>query len=104
MNWSRSSAGRTPIVHPDTLRRWMREDRRGQRKAAPGRGRRRTPEQLRRLIVKLARETGWGYTRILGELKKLGVRSLSRNTVKNILQANGFEPGRSAGWGPGMSS
>jgi len=27
---------------------------------------------LRELIPKLARETGWGYTRIMGELKKLG--------------------------------
>jgi transposase-like protein len=50
------------IVHPDTLRRWIREDRRGRRKAPVARGRRRTPEQLRRLIIKLARETGWGYT------------------------------------------
>ena len=45
------------IVHPDTLLRWVREDRRGNRKQAPvWRGRPRTPEQLRRLIRKLARE------------------------------------------------
>lgn len=36
------------IVHPDTLRRWIREDRRGRRKVAVPRGRRRTAEQIRR--------------------------------------------------------
>jgi putative transposase len=87
------------IVHPDTLRRWIREDRRGRRKAPVARGRRRTPEQIRRLIIKLARENGWGYTRILGELKKLGVRCVSRNTVKNILKAHGLDPGPRRGIG-----
>jgi putative transposase len=87
------------IVHPDTLQRWIREDRRGRRKVAVPRGRRRTPDQVRRLIVKLAKETGWGYTRILGELKKLGVRSVSRNTVRNILQVQGYDPGPQRGVG-----
>jgi putative transposase len=87
------------IVHPDTHRRWIRENRRERRKAAVPRGRRRTPEQIRRLILKLGRETGWGYTRILGELKKLGIRSVSRNTVKNILKAHGLDPGPRRGLG-----
>src|SRR4051794_22906439 len=53
------------IVHPDTLRRWVRESRK-QRKFKPVKvGRRLTNESIRRLIIKLARETGWGYTRIL---------------------------------------
>jgi putative transposase len=87
------------IVHPGTLRRWIREDRKGRKKVPVARGRRRTPEQIRRLIVKFANENGWGYTRILGELKKLGVRSVSRNTVKNILRANGLDPGPQRGPG-----
>src|SRR6185436_17418433 len=74
------------IVHPDTLRRWIREDRKGRSKS-PAKGRRRTAEDIRRLILKLAKENGWGYTRILGELKKLGIKAVSRNTVKNILKA-----------------
>ncbi len=63
------------------------------------RGRRRTAEQICRLILKFARENSWGYTRILGELKKLGVRSVSRNTVKNILSAHGLDPGPERGIG-----
>jgi putative transposase len=86
------------IVHPDTLLRWIREDRRGARKQSPvRRGRPRTPEQLRRLIRKLARENDWGYTRIMGELKKLGIQPPSRNTVKNILKAVGLDPGPQRG-------
>src|SRR5580698_4601189 len=87
------------IVHPTTLRRWIREERRGKRKVPVARGRRRTAEQIRRLIVKLGRETGWGYTRILGELKKLHICRVSRNTVKNILKAHGLDPGPRRGVG-----
>ena len=87
------------IVHADTLRRWIRESRK-QKRYVPARvGRRPTAESIRKLIIKLARETGWGYTRILGELKKLGIRSVSRNTVKNILKANGLDPGPKRGVG-----
>jgi hypothetical protein len=33
----------------------------------------------------VAKENEWGYTRIfLGELEKLGIRSISRNTVKEF--------------------
>ena len=86
------------IVHPDTLLRWVREDRRGTRKQPPAyRGRRRTPEQLRRLIRRLARENDWSYTRIVGELKKLEIRPPSRNTVKYILKAVGLDSGPQRG-------
>jgi putative transposase len=80
------------------MRRWIREQRAGRRKTAK-RGRRRTAASIRRLILKLAQESGWGYTRILGELKKLGIKSVSRNTVKNILKAHGFDPGPQRGVG-----
>jgi putative transposase len=87
------------IVHPSTLRRWIRE-RRGRQKYVPAkRGRRPTAESIRKLILKLAKDTGWGYTRILGELKKLGIQSVSRNTVKRILRANGYDPGPKRGVG-----
>src|SRR5688500_721735 len=85
------------IVRPDTLLRWIREEK--GKKPPAKRGRRRTPEQIRRLILKLARENEWGYTRILGELKKLGIRSLSKNTVKRILKDAGYDPGPKRGEG-----
>jgi hypothetical protein len=41
------------------------------------------------------------YTRIIGELKKLGIKPPSRNTVKKILKTAGFEPGPKRGEGTG---
>lgn len=87
------------IVHPDTVLKWVRENRRDKDKQPVKRGRRRTPEQIRKLIRKLARENGWGYTRIMGELKKLGIKPPSRNTVKNILKSVGLDPGPQRGEG-----
>ena len=51
------------------------------------------------MVIKMARETGWGYTRIAGEIKKLGTHTMSPNTVKNILLAEGFDPGPKTGHG-----
>ncbi|MBX3399505.1 MAG: hypothetical protein KF873_12245 [Gemmataceae bacterium] len=62
-------------------------------------GRPRTEESVRDLVLRLARETGWGYSRILGELKKLGIRSVSRSTVINILREMGIDPGPKRGIG-----
>lgn len=42
--------------------------------------------------MKVARENpGWGYTRILGELKKLNLTPPSRSTIRNILREHGLE-------------
>lgn len=54
-------------------------------------GRPRTAFDLRELVLKIARETGFGYTRILGELRKLGVTNVCRQTLVNILKENGFD-------------
>jgi len=61
------------------------------RKNMSKRGRKRTPEEIRELVIRLAKENNWGYTRILGELKKLRIKSISRSTVKRILRENGLE-------------
>ena len=68
------------IVTPDTLLRWHRElvakkwtfiERR-----RPGRPR--TREELVRLVVRMASEnSSWGYTRIQGAMRTLGVTSLA---------------------------
>ncbi len=71
------------------------------KKATPKRkpGRPRTPDEIRELVLRLAKETSWGYTRILGELRKLGIKSISRQTVKVILKENDIDPGPKRGKG-----
>jgi putative transposase len=88
------------IVHPGTIRRWIREaaaTTSARRKVKTGRPR--TAEDIEKLILKLAKDNSWGYTRILGELKKLGIESITRNTVKSILKRNGFDTGPKRGPG-----
>jgi putative transposase len=78
------------IVAPSTYRRWIRNlNNRVPKKRT---GRPRTPEVIRELVLRMARETGWGYTRILGELRKVRGFKISRQTVVNILKAEGLEP------------
>jgi putative transposase len=85
------------IVDYSTFRRWVRKEEGLDARA--GKGRPRIAMIIRELVVQMARETGWGYSRILGELRKLGVGRISRQTVKNILVEHGFEPGPRRGRG-----
>ena len=89
------------IVSPRTFRRWVAKSEgvAKPRSATAQPGRPRVEEDIRELVLRLAGETGWGYTRILGELKKLGVHRVSRSTVRNILIEAGFDPGPSRGRG-----
>ena len=82
------------IVTPVTFLRRIREEKRaGKRPTKAGRrGRPRTAEEIRRLIVRLAQENAWGYAGIVGELKKIGLRSIKKSTVRNILKAEGLAP------------
>ena len=86
------------IVSYRTFLRWVNGESQSKGKFKK-RGRRRKPDEIRELIVRLARENNWGYTRILGELKKLGIHKISRNTVKNILREAGLDPGPTRGKG-----
>ena len=85
------------IVDYSTFRRWVRKEEGLDARA--GKGRPRIAMIIRELVVQMARETGWGYSRILGQLRKLGVGRISRQTVKNILVEHGFEPGPRRGRG-----
>jgi hypothetical protein len=57
--------------------------------------------EIRRLVVRLAKENGtWGYRRIQGELKHLGI-AIAPSTVWSILQAEGIDPAPRKAWLPG---
>lgn len=85
----------TSFVTYQTFARWVREAEQNHqtKSASPKRkpGRPRTCDEIRDMVVKLARENTWGYTRILGELRKLRI-TISRQTVKNILKEHGLDP------------
>jgi putative transposase len=94
------------IVSPRTFARWASGEVSGTQSAQPAHseqpaksGRPRTADELRELVQRLARENEWGYTRILGELKKLGVGKICRSTVVNILRQAGLDPGPKRGEG-----
>lgn len=55
-------------------------------------GRRGTPETLQQVVVRLAKETGWGYGRIVCELKKLRIQCVGRTAVRKILKEEGVSP------------
>lgn len=50
------------IVHPSTIRRWIRDASDNVAKAQKNVGRPRTAEQIETLILKLAKDNSWGYT------------------------------------------
>ena len=62
-------------------------------------GRPRKSFLIRELILRFAEENAWGYTRILGEFKKMRAPSIARSTIKNILIENGHDPGPRRGKG-----
>ena len=71
------------VVNIKTYRRWLRQDRGGCRVGKVGRPR--LTRSLRELIIRLAKENlGWGARRLVGELKKLAVRT-SRSSVRRVL-------------------
>ena len=89
------------IVTPDTLFRWYQkliaQKYDGSRNR--GSGRPRSSEDVTDLIIRIAKENaGWGYTRIVGALKNLGI-TISRTTVKHILKEHGIEPAPKRGKG-----
>jgi len=83
------------IVKPATILAWQRRlekekwDYSEKRKRRPGRPR--IPASVEALICQLARENIWGYKKIQGELKKLGIE-ISKTSVANILRRNGLPP------------
>ena len=79
------------LVTPGTIMRWHRRlVTRKWTQPYPRGGR--LAEHLVALILRLARENPrWGYQRIQGELKKLGVL-VSATTIRTVLLGNGLRP------------
>jgi putative transposase len=81
------------VVTPQTLLRWHGELVR--RKCAQPRrspGRPQVDGRVREVVLRLAGENpGWGYQRIAGELRKLGL-PVSPSTIRRILLANRLGP------------
>lgn len=69
------------IVHPRTYHRWLERRSQGQ-KPAKKMGRKGISETSRRIVVCLAKENGWGYDRIVSELRKLRIRCVGRTILK----------------------
>jgi putative transposase len=83
----------TFLVTPETLLRWHRRII-ARRWTYPHKrpGRPPVDAAVRRLIVRLARENShWGYVRIVGELRKLGI-TVSATLVRNVLARAGVPP------------
>jgi putative transposase len=81
------------LVTPETLLRWHRRII-ARRWTYPHRRPGRPPlePQVSELILRLARENGhWGYVRIVGELRKLGI-TVSATLVRNVLRRAGVPP------------
>jgi putative transposase len=81
------------LVTPETLLRWHRRivaRRWTYPHTRPGRPP--LEPQVRELIRRLARENShWGYVRIVGELRKLGI-TVSATLVRNVLRRAGIPP------------
>jgi hypothetical protein len=91
------------LVTPSTLLRWHRElIARRWTYPRTGRGQRGLDEEVVALVVRLARENPrWGYLRIVGECRSLGVR-VSATSVRRILRRHGLGPAPRRG-GPSWS-
>jgi putative transposase len=82
-------------VRPETLLRWHRRlvRRRWTYRRRP-RGRPPFDRRVQALVLRLARENpAWGYRRIVGELRSLGI-SVSATSVRTILLRTSFRPRR----------
>jgi transposase InsO family protein len=81
------------LVTPETILGWHRALVRRRWTYPHGKpGRPALPKETVELIVRLSKENPrWGYLRIVGELKKLGI-TVSKGSVANLLRRHGLPP------------
>jgi putative transposase len=83
------------IVRPEMILAWQRRleqqkwDYTSRRKRGPGRPR--TPNDIEALVCRLARENPWGYQRLRGESRNLGI-ARSKGCIAAILRRHGLPP------------
>jgi putative transposase len=78
------------IVSVKTYKRWLREANAGRQVGRVGRPK--LTKSVRDLIIRLAKENiGWGLRRIVGELKKLVLRT-GRSAVRRVFIDEGVLP------------
>jgi putative transposase len=82
--------GLMEVAKPATYKRWLAQMRVGRPFQAVGRPR--LTQEMQDVVTRIGSENLlWGYKRIAGELKKLGVYA-SANSVKRILHESGIHP------------
>ena len=82
--------GLMEVAKPATYKRWLAQMRGGRPFQAVGRPR--LTQELRGVVIRIGSENLlWGYKRIAGELKKLGLYA-GANSVKRILNDAGIHP------------
>lgn len=80
------------IVSPSSFYSWIRKQHHPHY-IPQRRGRPRTfTVAIKELIVEMAKCNKWGYTRIIGELKKLEIIKTSKSSVRNVLIEYGIDP------------
>ncbi len=81
------------LFQPETVLKWHRDlvRRKWTYRRQPHGGRPRTETEIERLVLRLARENGWGCGKIQGELLKLGY-PISDETIRHILRQQGVPP------------
>lgn len=82
--------GLMDVAKPATYKRWLAQMRGGRPFQAVGRPR--LTQELRDVVIRISSENLlWGYKRIAGELKKLGLYA-GANSIKRILNDAGIHP------------
>ena len=80
------------IVDYSTFRRWIKDLNSGMLQSKRLGRPRKTSKEIIELIIRMATDNlDWGYGRIMGELKKLGIKK-GRTTIKHIMIENGLDP------------
>ena len=90
------------LIKPTTLVGWHREivRRHWTFRSRPHRGRPPISEEAKALLIRIARDNPrMGYTKLAGEMRKLGYAGFGRSTVARILKQHGLTPERRRGGG-----